>query len=135
MCEAEGRAIRRREFVRAIDRTHQARLVVKRKGKEDVTDLVGEHTSESTCQLSIVHRIVGGTCVSPFDVNPVRPPELFGLVLEAGRDDSGGNRTIDPEVNAYLEGLTFMRVDSLDAAGARCRKEGRELVLWRHTFN
>ena len=68
-----------------------------------------------------MRRSVGVTCVSPFDVNPVRPPQVFGLVLEVGHD-SGGNRTIDPEVNAYLEGLRFMREDS--GAGARCGKEG-----------
>src|SRR5512134_121466 len=62
-CEAEGSAVRLCEVIGVIGRTHQARLVVKWSGKKDVTDLVGEHASERTRQLSTLqtqaHRAPG----------------------------------------------------------------------------
>ena len=48
--------------------------------------------------------------LGPLDSHSVRPPKTFGLVLENGRDHLGRNRTIDLEVDVYLEGLTFSRV-------------------------
>ena len=63
-------------------------------------------------------RSVGRIFVGPFEVNTVRPPEAFGLVLKAGWDDSGRNRAIDPEMDADREAPTFIRVDCSDGAGA-----------------
>lgn len=53
--EAERVAIPIREFVRMVDRAHQARLVVHPHLEEDVTDFVSEHPPQRARQFSTGH--------------------------------------------------------------------------------
>jgi hypothetical protein len=141
--QAEGRAIRPRELFRVKDCTHQAGPVVKGRAEKHMTDFVGEHTAERTRHLTIVNyrderstgrrlhvkavsRSLRGTCVGPVELNTVWPPQDFGLVLEVAQDDPGRNRTIDLEVDADVEGLGFVRLDSSHAPREQGGKEGRE---------